>query len=123
MKDNADSADRNPLKKDSKIDKDGREDGATFYEVEVPEFSPPNSKSSANSRAQTFGQAARVSQGMSNTVQNVHVEEMPDPPRRKKKSNKTVRWAAQEHLEEVKYFKMNDEPNKAGLSLAEVQEI
>ena len=64
-----------------------------------------------------------MSQGLSNTVQNVHVEEMPDPPRRKKKSNKTVRWAAQEHLEEVKYFKMNDEPNKAGLSLAEVQEI
>ena len=46
-----------------------------------------------------------------------------EPPRKKKKSNKTVRWAAQEHLEQVKYFKMNDEPNKAGLSLAEVQEI
>ena len=28
-----------------------------------------------------------------------------------------------EQLEEVKYFKMNDEPNKAGLSMAEVQEI
>ena len=46
-----------------------------------------------------------------------------EPPRRKKKSNKTVRWAAPEHLEQVKYFKMNDEPNKAGLSIAEVQEI
>ena len=46
-----------------------------------------------------------------------------EPPRRKKKSNKTVRWAAPESLEQVKYFKMNDEPNKAGLSIAEVQEI
>ena len=34
-----------------------------------------------------------------------------------------MRWASPEQLEEVKYFKMNDEPNKAGLSMAEVQEI
>ena len=50
-------------------------------------------------------------------------EDDDEPPRRKKKSNKTVRWAAPEQLEQVKYFKMNDEPNKAGLSIAEVQEI
>ena len=36
---------------------------------------------------------------------------------------KSVKWAEPEQLEEIKYFKMNDEPNKAGLSLAEVQEI
>ena len=34
-----------------------------------------------------------------------------------------MRWRAQECLEEVKYFKMNDEPNKAGLSIDEVLEI
>lgn len=50
-------------------------------------------------------------------------EQKDEGPPRKKKSNKTVRWAVQEDLEQVKYFKMNDEPNKAGLSLAEVHEI
>lgn len=53
----------------------------------------------------------------------MEAENEDEPPRRKKKSNKTVRWADPEHLEEVKYFKMNDEPNKAGLSIDEVQEI
>lgn len=46
-------------------------------------------------------------------------EEEEEAPK-KKKNNKSVRWAAVEDLEQVKYFKMNDEPNKAGLSLAEV---
>jgi len=44
-------------------------------------------------------------------------------PPKKKKSMKSVKWATPENLEEIKYFKMNDEPNKAGLSLAEVTEI
>ena len=93
--------------------------------MEVPEFSPPNAKKGgANSRVQTFGQGIDISSSNANQINlSGSPEERQEPPRKKKKSNKTVRWAAQEHLEEVKYFKMNDEPNKAGLSLAEVQEI
>jgi hypothetical protein len=41
-------------------------------------------------------------------------------PRPKKK--KSVSWNTQS-LEQVKYFKQNDEPSAAGLSLAEVAEI
>ena len=81
------------------------------------EFSPTHARrGGANSlpqQAPTFGQEKKINL----------TETEEEPPRKKKKSNKTVRWAAQEQLEEVKYFKMNDEPNKAGLSMAEVQEI
>lgn len=44
-------------------------------------------------------------------------------PNKPKKKTKTVRWQTQDRLEEVKYFKMNDEPSKPGLSEAEVVEI
>jgi hypothetical protein len=36
---------------------------------------------------------------------------------------KGVRWEAEERLEAVKFFKMNDEPSAPGLSAAEVAEI
>ena len=86
------------------------------------EFSPTQAKKGANSLqrpivARPLGE--RV--GGVNLNEEAQVEE--EPPKKKNKSNKTVRWAAQDNLEEVKYFKMNDEPNKAGLSLVEVQEI
>ena len=47
----------------------------------------------------------------------------PCKPPSRRKNVKTVKWQAQEKLEDVKFFKMNDEPNKPGLSLQEVQEI
>ena len=47
----------------------------------------------------------------------------PCKPVSKRKTAKTVRWQTEEQLEEIKYFKMNDEPIKPGLSLTEVQEI
>lgn len=48
---------------------------------------------------------------------------MDTPLDKPKKKTKTVKWQSQDKLEEVKFFKMNDEPNKPGLSLGEVQEI
>ena len=89
------------------------------------EFSPTNArKGGANLANQTFGQRTGTKVGGANLVQgSEQLVEEDEPPRRKPKSNKTVRWAAPELLENVKYFKMNDEPNKAGLSIAEVQEI
>lgn len=34
-----------------------------------------------------------------------------------------MRWQPQDRLEEIKYFKMNDEPNAPGLNFDEVMEI
>jgi len=34
-----------------------------------------------------------------------------------------VTWRIDDRLEDVKYFKMNDEPNAAGLTYEEVAEI
>ena len=36
---------------------------------------------------------------------------------------KSVRWQPLERLEEIKYFKINDEPNARGLNFDEVIEI
>jgi len=89
---------------------------------ENSEFSPTNIKKGANSQQRSFGvQSFGQRVGGVNLIDDAAIEE--EIPRKNKKSNKTVRWATQDQLEEIKYFKMNDEPNKAGLSLAEVQEI
>jgi hypothetical protein len=34
-----------------------------------------------------------------------------------------VSWVNEENLENIKFFKMNDEPNAKGLSIEEVTEI
>ncbi len=36
---------------------------------------------------------------------------------------KSVSWRTDDRLEDVKFFKMNDEPSAAGLSIDEVAEI
>lgn len=40
-----------------------------------------------------------------------------------RKKKKSVQWQPQDRLEEIKYFKMNDEPNARGLTIDEVLEI
>jgi hypothetical protein len=34
-----------------------------------------------------------------------------------------VQWRTDDRLEDVKFFKMNDEPSAAGLTIEEVEEI
>lgn len=64
------------------------------------------------------GANPEASKPVSNGPSKASVDEAPAKP----KKRKTVRW--QEHsLEEIKFFKMNDEPNAPGLSFAEVNEI
>lgn len=53
-------------------------------------------------------------------LSNQELEQSPSVTRKKKK---TVQWQSQDKLEEIKYFKMNDEPNAPGLSIDEVVEI
>ena len=65
------------------------------------EFSPTNARSMANSsntaaNAADFGKSAAGVAGV-NLIEKVDLEE--EPPRKKKKSNKTVKWASQEDLE------------------------
>lgn len=38
-------------------------------------------------------------------------------------NKKSVSWVSDEYIDDIKYFKMNDEPNAKGLSLEEVNEI
>lgn len=41
----------------------------------------------------------------------------------KTSKRKSVSWRTDENIEDVKYFKMTDEPNATGLTLEEVAEI